>query len=80
MSLVPSSCSSSTTVLTSCGRGLGGLASLWLSVTFLGEAAVELGLWVWREVSGLRSRSVDLTLFQDELITNYVEDLLEVQF
>ena len=57
--LVPSSCASSATVsalrennLALRGNNLGGLASLWLSVTLSGASAARPGMWVRGQVSG----------------------------
>ena len=49
--LIPSNCSSSPTVLASRGGDLGGLASVWLSVTLSGASAARPGMWVQGEVS-----------------------------
>ena len=51
--LVPSSCASSATVSALCGNNLGGLASLWLSVTLSGASAARPGMWVRGQVSGV---------------------------
>ena len=52
LSLVSFSCSSSATVSASCGGALGGLVSVWVSVTLSGASATGQGLWLLREASG----------------------------